>query len=66
MLVNAYQFQMFMMHNFSITPCTCISVHASLTWQNIATSVFANSITFEAFFLVGPLGLGNSEIEIII
>ena len=33
-----------------------------LIWQDIATSAFANSIAFKTFFLVGPLGLGNSDI----
>ena len=47
--------------------CTraAISACASLTWQDIATSVFANSITFDDIFLVRPLGLGNDEISII-
>ena len=41
---------------FGITLSTC-----SLTWQNITTLTFANSITFEDTFLVrGPLKQGNN------
>ena len=31
--------------------------------EDITTSVFINLITFEDLFSVGPLGLGDDEIE---
>lgn len=47
MLANEHQFQIFMMDNFTVTPYTCINACASLTWQDITISAFANSITFK-------------------
>ena len=52
---SIHLYNMFIMHRFGITLSTC-----SLTWQDITTLTFANSITFEYTFLVrGPIKQGN-------
>ena len=52
---SIHLYNMFIMHRFGITLSTC-----SVTWQDITTLTFANSITFEDTFLVrGPLKQGN-------
>ena len=53
MLANDIQFQ----YN-SIHIIVCNSACASLTYQDITTSVLVNSITFEDGFSVGPNRLG--------
>ena len=74
MLMNEHQStlitDMFVMLRFTyvvaITPYTYITilVHmpCSLTWQDIATSVFVNSIAFKDIFSVREsLRIGNNE-----
>ena len=53
MLANDIQFQ----YN-SIHIIICNGACANLTYQDIATSVLVNSITFEDGFSVGPIRLG--------